>query len=62
MARFGLLILNNGNWDGNQIMTDTNYFNQMLNSSQSLNESYGYLWWLNGKTSYMLPGLSLIHI
>ena len=50
MARFGLLILNKGNWDGNQIMTDTNYFNQMLNSSQSLNESYGYLWWLNGKT------------
>ena len=56
MARFKLLILNNGNWDGNQIMNDTNYFNQMLNSSQSLNESYGYLWWLNGKTSYMLPG------
>ena len=60
MARFGLLILNNGNWDGNQIMTDTNYFNQMLNSSQSLNESYGYLWWLNGKTSYMLPGSQFV--
>ena len=60
MARIGLLILNNGNWDGNQIMTDTNYFNQMLNSSQSLNESYGYLWWLNGKTSYMLPGSQFV--
>lgn len=55
MARFGLLILNNGNWDGNQIMTDATYFNQMVNTSQALNQSYGYLWWLNGKASYMLP-------
>ncbi len=23
--------------------------------SQSINPSYGYLWWLNGKSSYMLP-------
>jgi CubicO group peptidase (beta-lactamase class C family) len=57
MARFGLLILNNGNWNGNQIMTDATYFNEMINTSQQLNESYGYLWWLNGKPSYMLPGL-----
>jgi hypothetical protein len=28
----------------------------MLNSSQSLNPSYGYLWWLNGKSSFLLPG------
>lgn len=60
MARFGLLILNNGNWNGNQIMTDHNYFNQMINSSQSLNPSYGYLWWLNGKSSYMVPGVQTI--
>lgn len=25
-------------------------------TSQKLNESYGYLWWLNGKASYKLPG------
>src|SRR5690606_4649220 len=36
MARFGLLILNKGNWNGNPIMTDTTYFNQMVNTSQSL--------------------------
>lgn len=57
MARFGLLMLNNGNWNGNQIMTDATYFNDMINTSQQLNELYGYLWWLNGKPSYMLPGL-----
>lgn len=55
MARFGLLILNNGNWNGNQIMTDTNFFDEMVNSSQELNKSYGYLWWLNGKENYMIP-------
>jgi CubicO group peptidase (beta-lactamase class C family) len=57
MARFGLLVLNRGNWNGNQIMTDTAYFNQMVNTSQNLNPSYGYLWWLNGKPTYMMPGL-----
>lgn len=60
MARFGLMILNNGNWDGTQIMTDTDYFNSMVNSSQGLNQSYGYLWWLNGKASYMLPTLQIV--
>ncbi|MBM3430824.1 MAG: serine hydrolase, partial [Bacteroidetes bacterium] len=33
MARFGSLILNKGNWNGNQIMTDTAYFNDMVNYS-----------------------------
>lgn len=60
MARFGLLIQNNGNWAGNQIMTDTGYFNEMVNTSQSLNESYGYLWWLNGKPSFMIPSSQFV--
>ncbi|HRP90487.1 MAG TPA: serine hydrolase [Edaphocola sp.] len=60
MARFGLLILNKGNWNGNQIMTDTSYFTQMTNTSQSLNKSYGYLWWLNGKQSFMIPSLQIV--
>ena len=60
MARFGSLILNKGNWNGNQIMTDTAYFNDMISTSQNLNKSYGYLWWLNGKPSYMLPTLQTV--
>jgi CubicO group peptidase (beta-lactamase class C family) len=59
MARYGLLILNHGNWNGNQIMTDTNYFNAMVNTSQALNPSYGYLWWLNGKSSFMVPQVQI---
>jgi CubicO group peptidase (beta-lactamase class C family) len=55
MARFGLLVLNDGNWDGIPLITDVNYFNDMVNTSQDFNEAYGYLWWLNGKDSYMIP-------
>lgn len=55
MARFGLLMLNDGNWNGTQVMTDNTYFDEMINTSQNLNLSYGYLWWLNGKSSFMLP-------
>jgi CubicO group peptidase (beta-lactamase class C family) len=60
IARFGLWMLHRGNWNGTQVMTDTAYFNHMVNTSQSLNKSYGYLWWLNGKSSYMLPGLQFV--
>ena len=60
MARFGLLVLNKGNWNGKQVMTDSAYFNQMVNTSQSLNPSYGYLWWLNGKSKHMLPGSQFV--
>jgi CubicO group peptidase (beta-lactamase class C family) len=60
MARFGLLMLNKGNWNGNTILSDSTYFNQMINTSQNLNLSYGYLWWLNGKSSFMVPTLQNI--
>lgn len=55
MARFGLLVLNKGRWNGQQILSDTTFFNEMIRPSQSINESYGYLWWLNGQNSYRLP-------
>lgn len=54
MARFGLLALNNGKWNGTQIINQ-NYFTNSTTTSQNINLSYGYLWWLNGKTSYHLP-------
>lgn len=56
-ARFGLLAANEFNWDGNQIIDDKDYIRDMTNSSQELNPSYGYLWWLNGKESVIVPGL-----
>ncbi|MBS1495322.1 MAG: serine hydrolase [Bacteroidetes bacterium] len=55
MARFGLLALNNGKWENEQIIQQ-NYLSSATQTSQYLNPSYGYLWWLNGKSKYMLPG------
>lgn len=54
-ARFGLLVLNRGIWASDTVMQDSNYFDAMVNTSQNLNKSYGYLWWLNGKESFRLP-------
>lgn len=54
MARFGLLALNKGNWNGQQIVNEA-YFNEATSTSQNINLAYGYLWWLNGKASYHLP-------
>lgn len=56
-ARFGLLLLNKGFWDTEAILKDSVYFNAMTHSSQDLNPSYGYLTWLNGKSSIVLPSL-----
>ncbi|MBA3900886.1 MAG: serine hydrolase, partial [Bacteroidetes bacterium] len=60
MAKFGLLISSKGNWNGNQIMKDTTYFNQMTQPSQPFNDAYGYFWWLNGTATYMLPQTQFI--
>ncbi|PNQ73648.1 serine hydrolase [Hanstruepera neustonica] len=54
MARFGLLILANGQWEETQIIPET-FLNDATNTSQDINEAYGYLWWLNGKSSFHLP-------
>lgn len=60
MARFGLLMLNKGKWDQEEILSDSGYLSQQVNTSQNLNLSYGYLTWLNGKSSHMLPTLQNI--
>jgi hypothetical protein len=60
MARFGLLMQNNCIWNSDTLLYDTAYINQMTNTSQGLNLSYGYLWWLNGKSSYMAPASQIV--
>ncbi|MGZ0017830.1 serine hydrolase domain-containing protein [Yeosuana sp. AK3] len=56
MARFGLLTLNQGVWDNTTILADKDYFVEMTTTSQDLNKSYGYLYWLNGKSNFKVPG------
>ncbi len=59
-ARFGLLTLNHDIWAGDTLLHDTAYYSAMTNTSQPYNLSYGYLWWLNGKASYMAPGPQIV--
>ncbi len=47
LARFGLLILNHGKWDGRQLVSE-----KWLKAAVTPSEhgpDYGYLWWLNTK-------------
>jgi CubicO group peptidase (beta-lactamase class C family) len=60
MARFGLMLLAGGVWNGDTIIKDRTYFDDMISTSQNLNKSYGYLFWLNGKGSFMQPQIPLV--
>lgn len=59
MARFGLLALNKGKWNNEQVINES-FFNESIATSQNINPSYGYFWWLNGKNKYMVPGSQAI--
>lgn len=59
MARFGLLIQADGQWNGTSVLGDQDYLTAMRTPSQELNPAYGYLWWLNGQDSYLYPRLQI---
>jgi len=56
MARFGLLALNRGQWNGAQVLADSPWFASSWRAVPPDNAGYGMLWWLNGSTSYRTPG------
>jgi CubicO group peptidase (beta-lactamase class C family) len=49
LARFGLMMLANGNWQDEAILSDQKFLKAATSPSQKLNPSYGFLWWLNGQ-------------
>ncbi|GAA5101028.1 serine hydrolase [Chryseobacterium ginsengisoli] len=55
--QFGKLVLNKGKINDKVYYKNDEYFHQMLETSQKMNHSYGYLWWLNGKDKIKLPGI-----
>ncbi len=59
MARFGLLQLANGRWDGVRVV-DSSWVQQMRQPGPPDNGAYGLLWWLNGSSSFRLPGPYLL--
>jgi CubicO group peptidase (beta-lactamase class C family) len=56
MARFGLLFLNNGRWDTEQLLSEA-WITEAITPSAP-NPNYGYMWWLNKKGSRHWEGLS----
>ena len=42
--------------DGSQPGLPGDWLDDSFASGSAMNEAYGYLWWLNGQTSYRLPG------
>src|SRR5262245_31607781 len=55
LARFGLMVLAKGSWNGRDLLGNSSYFERMLTPSQDLNPSYGLLWWLNGQERVQRP-------
>jgi len=45
MARFGLLFMNNGNWNGEQLISEE--LIEKAVQPSATNSNYGYMWWLN---------------
>jgi CubicO group peptidase (beta-lactamase class C family) len=54
IARFGWLMLNQGNWDGQQIVPGA-WVGDATTPRTELNDAYGYMWWLNREGHVVLP-------
>jgi CubicO group peptidase (beta-lactamase class C family) len=54
LARFGYLALHRGRWEGRQVVPAW-WMELATSSSQDLNPSYGYTWWVNAANRW--PGL-----
>jgi len=52
-ARFALMVHNDGEWDGKQLLPEG--WCQSLHKPSKVNEGYGFLWWLNANKA-LWPG------
>ena len=54
LAKFGLLFLRGGRWQGEQVVPAA-WVKEATAPSQEMNPEYGYLWW-NNTTGKKFPG------
>ncbi len=57
MARFGHLFLQEGEWDGEQVVS-RDWVQRATQPSQDLSAAYGYLWWLNRPGRLVQPTIA----
>lgn len=55
LARLGCLVLNGGEWSGRRLI-GAEMLAEILSPSQTLNPSYGLLWWLNARPGHDATG------
>jgi CubicO group peptidase (beta-lactamase class C family) len=61
-ARFGLLYLQKGKWDGKEIISASwvqDSTNSYSDASPPKGKGYGYLWWVSPEGDSLLPGVDL---
>jgi len=53
MARYGLLYLNGGEWDGRRVLSETWIEDSRLaHSENAWGDGYGYMWWVSRQRDY----------
>jgi len=55
MARFGLLFMNNGKWENEQLIS-SELISEAIQKSTP-NPNYGYMWWLNSEGNRNMPNI-----
>ena len=55
LALLGQMILHRGQVNGTTILADTFFLDDLVKPGSSMNPAWGWLWWNNNQTEFMLP-------
>ncbi len=54
LAKLGMLVLNEGQYDGSQLVA-AHFLKQMVKPGSEQNPAWGYCWWNNHSSHYLIP-------
>jgi hypothetical protein len=57
MARLGLLLLNEGFWNGKRVLAEEWVYRMTHPAFEDANTGYGYLTWLNARSNWIIGGI-----
>ena len=55
LAKIGRLVLGRGTFEGNRLLTEDHYFDQLVAPGSEENPAWGFLWWNNRGSHYAVP-------